>query len=330
MPEIRLNLISREWVIIAKERAKRPDEFIRENNNVAIPEYDEKCPFCPGNEAMTPPAIFTFPKNYKWKIRAFPNKFYALTKEQKLFKEFYGLKRIVSGFGIHYVVVESPKHNDKLCLLNTKKIETLIKCIKKLFIMSSEDSSIKHIIIFKNYGEEAGTSLIHPHLQIIGTPIVPMQIRDRLNAYHHYYEDTGKCLFCDTIEDEIKDRKRIILNTKNFLVFIPYAAFSPFHTWIFPKNHSSSFAKVSNEEIKDLSITLKLLLYKIYKGLNDPSYNMVIRTLMPEEAKLEYFHWYITIIPRVSKAAGFELGSGMFINTSLPEESALYLKKIKA
>lgn len=329
MPEIRLNLISREWVIIAKERAKRPHEFIKKSNEMIIPEIDKNCPFCPFNEKMTPPAFYTFPKSKNWKIRAFPNKFAALSKEEKFLKEFYGLKRVVSGFGIHYVLVETPKHNAKLCFLNPKEIATILKSIKKIFLINSEDLSIKHIIIFKNYGEEAGTSIIHPHLQIIGTPIIPMQIRDRLNAYLHYYEDTGKCLFCDTLEDELQDNKRVIINTKNFTVFIPYAALSPFHTWIFPKHHSSSFSKITNEEIEDLSIALKAILLKLYKGLNDPAFNMVIRTLLPQESKLEYFHWYITIIPRVSKTAGFELGSGMFINTSLPEESANYLKNME-
>jgi len=155
-----------------------------------------------------------------------------------------------------------------------------------------------------------------------------MQIRDRLNAYLHFYEDAGECLFCKTLTDEICDNKRIIIESNNFVAFIPYAALSPFHIWIFPKKHASSFAVINEEEMKDLAILIKKIITKIYIGLKDPSYNMVIRTLLSREVSIEYFHWYISIVPRVSKTAGFELGSGMFINSAMPEESAEFLKNI--
>ena len=328
MPEVRLNLISREWVIIAKERAKRPDEFIKKTSKPVLPEHEQGCPFCFGNEGLTPPETHRFPDKGDWLIRVFPNKFYALAHYGVMTKDYRGMKRCVSGVGQHEVLVETPKHNAILCNLDLSHIKIILDSFKIILMQSYENPIIKHLIIFKNYGEEAGTSLIHPHSQIIGTPIIPMQIRDRLNAYLHFYEDAGKCLFCKTLEDEIKDKERIIVSTKHFVAFIPYAALSPFHIWIFPKKHCATFAEIKENELKDLALILKKILTKIHLGLNDPSYNMVLRTLQPKDHCLEYFHWYISVIPRVSKAAGFELGSGMFINTTLPEDSAQFLSKV--
>jgi len=328
MPEIRLNLISREWVIIAKERAKRPHSFAKTEEQKIIGEYDSSCPFCPGNEDMTPPEKCRFGTEENWRIRIVPNKFYALKEGDLLFKEYKGMKRCVNGTGIHDVLIETPKHNGIIPYLEDNQVENIIHAYKIMLLKASEDPIIQHVIIFKNHGEDAGTSIIHPHSQIIAIPIVPMQIRDRLNAYLHFYEDAGECLFCKTLTDEICDNKRIIIESNNFVAFIPYAALSPFHIWIFPKKHASSFAVINEEEMKDLAILIKKIITKIYIGLKDPSYNMVIRTLLSREVSIEYFHWYISIVPRVSKTAGFELGSGMFINSAMPEESAEFLKNI--
>ncbi|OGF67496.1 MAG: galactose-1-phosphate uridylyltransferase [Candidatus Fischerbacteria bacterium RBG_13_37_8] len=328
MSEVRLNLISREWVILSKERAKRPHEFVKKKDKEPLPEHEISCPFCPGNEGKTPPEKYRVGESTSWKIRVIPNKFYALAPGESISKEYVGLKRCVSGVGLHDVLVETPRHNAIMPMLDIEQMQHITKTYKIILLNSSDNPIIQHLIIFKNHGEDAGTSLIHPHSQIIGTPIVPMQIRDRLNAYLHFYEDTGACIFCKTIDDELHDNSRIIMQTKHFVVFVPYAALSPFHIWVFPRRHNSTFAKIDEEEMNELAGVVKSILTKLFSGLNDPSYNMVIRTLLAYESELEYFHWYISIVPRVSKAAGFELGSGMFINSALPEESAEFLKNV--
>ncbi|MBI3398347.1 MAG: galactose-1-phosphate uridylyltransferase [Deltaproteobacteria bacterium] len=329
MSELRLNLITREWVVIATERAKRPEDFKTPVSRKAVPPYLETCPFCPGNEAKTPGELIRIGGENGWKVRVVPNKFSAVsisgTKERKN----DGIRRTVSGVGVHEVIVETPLHNMNPALLSLEQIENIVKIYKNRFLEAYLDPRVEHVIIFKNHGEGAGTSLEHPHSQLIGTPITPIQFRDRLEAAAHFFDDTGECLMCMLAKKEREEGVRIVIETEHFLTFVPYAALSPFHTWIFPKRHSASYGDIADAEIKDLALSLKGILSKLYHGLANPDYNFVIRSNKPKDCDMEYFHWYVSIIPRVSKAAGFELGSGMYVNTGLPEESAEFLRKAK-
>lgn len=329
MPELRQNLITREWVIIATERAKRPEEFKKEKKKITLPEYDPNCPFCPGNEDKTPQEVFAIKKEGKWKVRVVLNKFPALSKEGEKVRKIEGIKRCMNGVGIHEVIIETPFHNKTTALLSQEDVKDILITYKTRYIEISRDKRIEMIIIFKNHGESAGTSLIHPHSQIIATPVVPLEIRHRMEIAMNYFDDTGECIFCRILNEEISDGERIVLESKHFLAFIPYAAFSPFHLWIFPKKHTPSFRYINEEEIEDLSYNLRTLLRKLYFGLDDPDFNYCIRSVPTDDPDVDYFHWYLTIVPRVTKTAGFELGSGMFINTALPEESAKFLREIK-
>ncbi|MBI4689302.1 MAG: galactose-1-phosphate uridylyltransferase [Nitrospirae bacterium] len=330
MPELRLNLITREWVIIATERAKRPDEFRQEKDKKYLPELDKTCPFCPGNENKTPGEVMRISSDGTWKIRTTPNKFAALNPDIERQRINEGLKHLVTGFGRHEVIIESNLHNATTVTMPAEDIAEIIRVYKKRFLDIYSDPRIEHVIIFKNYGERAGTSIKHPHSQIVGTPVIPMQVRDRIDETTRYFDNTGECLLCATVKAELSENRRIILDTGHFLTFIPYAALSPFHIWIFPKKHNASFGDINDDEITDLAYSLKTVLSKIYYGLEDPDYNYVIRSESPKESGSEYFHWYLSIVPRVSQAAGFELGSGMYINPSLPEEIAEFLRKVKA
>ena len=329
MPELRLNLITREWVIIATERAKRPEEFRQKKNKKYLPEHDSTCPFCPGNENKTPGEIMQMSSDGSWKIRVTPNKFAALNQEGERTRINEDLKHLVSGVGRHEVIIESPFHNTTPALMPVEDVSDILRVYKTRFLDIYNDPRIEHVIIFKNYGEMAGTSIDHPHSQIIGTPVTPLQVRDRIDETTRYFDNTGECLMCATVRTELAEGRRIILDTKHFVTFIPYAALSPFHTWIFPKKHNASFGDISDEEIADLAYSLKTVLSKYYHGLDNPDYNYVIRSEGPKESGSEYFHWYLSIVPRVIQAAGFELGSGMYINTSLPEEIAEFLRKVK-
>ncbi|MCC6502271.1 MAG: galactose-1-phosphate uridylyltransferase [Deltaproteobacteria bacterium] len=330
MSEIRLNVVTREWVIIATERAKRPTDFRNNKEKNHLPRYLVTCPFCPGNERRTPSERFRLPDGENWKIRVVANKFPALSPEvPKTRHEDSGLARVVSGTGIHEVIIETPLHNLTTGLLDAPQLEDLLRIYRARFIEAHRDIRIEHAIIFKNHGEGAGTSLEHSHSQLIATPIVPVQFRDRVEAALHYFDDTGECVICAVSRKDREDGTRIILDTEHFVTLIPYAALSPFHTWLFPKRHSASFASISEEETKDLAIHLKTILSKFHYGLDDPDYNYVIKSSRPQDEGNEYCHWYITIIPRLTMAAGFELGSGMFINSSLPEKNAEFLRSVK-
>jgi UDPglucose--hexose-1-phosphate uridylyltransferase len=329
IPEIRYNLITRDWVIVSPSRGKRPDEFkdVTVSGN-GVPEHKPDCPFCPGNEDKTPPEVFRIANgNRGWQIRVIPNKFAALSREGDLYRRMKGIKRSVTGVGIHEVIIEHPLHNATTALLGSDAIRKILLAYKNRYLEIYKDPRIQLVIIFKNHGEGAGTSLEHPHSQIIGTPVMPPNIRHRMEEAMRYYDDTGECVYCKVMASELVDLERVVVNGVHFLSFISYAALSPFHTWIFPKRHASSFGEIRTEELEDLAEVLRITLAKLYYRLNNPDFNYIIRSIPDEGRGTEYFHWYITIVPRLGKMAGFELGSGMFINPSPPENDARLLRE---
>ena len=327
MPEIRYNLITRQWVIIATERARRPEEFGKKGKEAKeIPAFIETCPFCPGNEDKTPAHLVAIPAEGQWQVRVIPNKFSALAREGPLTRSISGIKRSMSGVGLHDVVIETPDHSKTTALLAEKDVETIFEAYRRRYAAMDADDRIEQITIFKNHGEAAGTSLEHPHSQIIGTPVIPVDVRDRLEGALHHYDQTGECLFCRMLELEIKEGARVVEETEHFAWFVPYAALTPFHSWIFPKQHRASFAEASDAEMTDLARFLRRSLRRIYKGLDNPDFNYTIRTAPRESGNVRYYHWYLSIVLRLTKLAGFELGSGMFINVALPEASAKFLR----
>ncbi|NEP43266.1 MAG: galactose-1-phosphate uridylyltransferase [Okeania sp. SIO2H7] len=330
MTEIRQNLITKDWVIIATERAKIPDQFSQINKpKIVLPSYREDCPFCMGNEELTGPESYRLNDVNAWKVRAVPNKYPALSPEGKRVRKINGIFRSLSGVGYHEVIIEHPKHNLTTALMELEDVVNIIKVYRQRYSEIRKDPRVQTILIFKNHGKGAGTSLEHPHSQLAATPIVPYELRDRIHQAMRYFDDTGECLFCRTLAEELAAKERIIFESEHFVAFIPYAALSPFHIWIFPRRHFSSFEEITDEEMRDLAVNLKTVLGKIYFGLNDPDYNYNIRSIPTDELNTDYFHWYIAVVPRVSLTAGFELGSGMFINTSLPEESAAFLRSVE-
>ncbi|MDO8446187.1 MAG: galactose-1-phosphate uridylyltransferase [Deltaproteobacteria bacterium] len=328
MPELRLNLITREWVIIAKERAKRPEEFRITSERRALPQFSETCPFCPGNEGRTPPETYSLRDENGWSVRVTPNKFAALSYKGERKRENGGIKRTLSGVGIHEVIVETPSHNMTTALLPLNQVENILRVYRERFVEAYKDPRVEHVIIFKNQGERAGTSLEHPHSQLVGTPVTPIQVRMRVDEAIRFFDDTGDCLMCKTLKDELQEGTRIIMETEHFVAFIPYAALSPFHTWIFPRRHNPSFAGITDEEINDLARIMKTTLGKVYYGLDNPDFNYTIRSMRPISGNIEFFHWYLSIVPRVYQTSGFEMGSGMYINMALPEASAEFLRSI--
>jgi UDPglucose--hexose-1-phosphate uridylyltransferase len=330
MPEIRQNVAIREWVIIATERAKRPEDFIKKDKEVKIlPEYVPTCPFCPGNEAKTPQETYVLSGiDNQWSIRVTPNLFPALALQGERIHNENEIFRSVSGVGIHEVIIEHPKHNLTTALYPVEHIVDILKVYKNRYLTALDDKRVQMIILFKNHGESAGTSLEHPHSQMIATPVVPNAIRNRISNAMDYFDNHSECVFCKTLRAELDAGERIIIESKHFVGFIPYAAMSPFHTWILPKRHMPSFPDIYEAEMADLALVLKTILLKIYKGLDNPDFNYVVRSLPGACRQNDFFHWYISIVPRLTKAAGFELGSGMFINTSLPEASAKFLREV--
>ncbi len=329
MAELRQNVITREWVIITPERAKRPDQFVvgryKKSN---LPAYVPDCPFCAGNERYTLEESFRISEGDSWKVRVIANKFPALSDKGERVRKVDGIYRSMTAVGYHEVIVEHRSHNMTIALMKNDEVADILRVYRQRYKAIKKDGRIEAIILFKNHGEEAGTSIVHPHSQLVATPIVPSQIRIRIDEAIRYFDDTGECVCCRTLQDEIRARARLIFQSNNFVAFIPYAALSPFHTWIFPLRHTSSFDEINDVEINDLAKCLKTVLAKLYYGLSNPDFNFSIRSIPTRDFHEEYFHWYLTIIPRVSKTAGFEFGSGMYVNTALPEESAEFLREV--
>jgi len=333
MSEIRQNMATKEWVIIATERARRPEDFANWATRPvleSLPPYESDCPFCVGNEEGSDMELLRMPQQGPWDLRVVKNRYPALSIDGEWQRRFDGVNRWISGVGYHEVVVESPLHNTSFAMQSSEQICLALQAFQMRGRIMAEDSRIEHIIYFKNHGPRAGTSLVHPHSQIIGLPVIPYDVRARIEESRRYFDDTGNCVYCVMMEDEMRRGERLVMENDGFMVFLPYAAFSPFHTWIMPKQHESDYLDVSESLVKDLAQVLHRLVKKLYYGLNDPDFNFVLRSAPLRQRKSEYVHWYMTMIPRVTQSAGFELGSGMFINTALPEASAAFLRSIKA
>ncbi len=326
MSELRQDPTTYDWVIIAKERAKRPHEFKRKQATKTLPGHSEDCPFCPGNESMTPRAEAVYGAPDKWRIRVIPNKFAALTPDGDTKREVWKLFRKSHGYGRHEVVIETPLHNGFIPFMDDEHVEELIRVYRDRYHALKKDPNIKIIIIFKNHGLAAGTSLEHPHTQIVASPIVPPFIRRRYEIATQHYDNTGRCLYCDILKNEVDALERIVVETDYFVALHPFASRYPFETWIMPKEHKSSFGGISDNEIKDLSRLLKEVLVKLYISLKNPDYNFIIHTAPVDDEHKTYYLWHIQIIPRLTLAAGFELGSGIYINVALPEKTAAFMR----
>lgn len=330
MSELRYNIINREWVVIATDRAKRPHDFVRPQKDVLpIPEFRQDCPFCPGREGDLSDETFRIGDKEKWKTRSVYNKFPALSPKEKLVRHNDGIYHSISGYGIAEVIIESPKHNLCMALMSNEEVENIVKVYKSRYLSLQNKDGIEAVIIFRNNGPGAGTSLEHPHSQLIATPIVPPQIRNRVESAIASFDVTGKCIFCSILEQELAAKLRVISENETFVSFVPYAGAAPFVTWIFPRRHMPSFGDINDAEVKGFASILKSTISKLYYGLNNPDFNYTIRSIPVKEDGKEYFHWYLTIVPRITLPAGFEVGSGIFINSSLPEESAEFLRNTR-
>ncbi len=333
MPQLRQDPATKEWVIIAAERSKRPDDFKKIKSIPEKPPYKEDCPFCPGNEHLTPPETLAYrmggPSNSTgWWVRVVPNKFPALSPEGSLErKEEKGFFRMMDGVGIHEVVIGSPIHNQSFPLMEDTQTEEVLLAYRERYLALRQDPRIKLIIIFKNHGEAAGTSLEHTHSQITGTAVVPSNIRKKLEEAARYYDDHGRSVYCDLIQEELRFGDRIVMDTERFVVLHPFASRFPFETWIVPKEHQASFGLISMDDSKRFAKVLKTTLLKLYTKLNDPNYNYVIHTAPVKDEQEDYYHWHLQVIPRLTTPAGFEMGSGIFINVSFPEETAQFLRE---
>ncbi len=332
MPQLRRDPIIGRWVIISTERAKRPIEWgKREPSSQISPEY---CPFCPGNERFAPHEIFVIgppgrqPDSPGWEVRVVPNKFPALIVEGELNKRGVGLYDMMNGIGAHEVIIETPDHYLRMSQMTQDNIKKILIAYKERLADLKKDIRFKYIMIFKNYGEEAGASLSHSHSQLIALPVVPKRVKEEMDGAKKYYEYRDRCVYCDIIAQELHSQERVIIDERNFIVIAPFASCSPFETWIIPKKHCSDFLKITDDELNSLALVLGKILRKLDICLMNPSFNYIIHTSSFDNSDNPFYHWHIEIMPKLTKIAGFEWGTGFYINPTPPEEAAEYLKGV--
>lgn len=334
MPELRFDYTTADWVVFAPLRSLRPrPEAALATAQDALRDAGTKliCPFCPGNERMTPHEIAAYRDatgSYEhWQVRVVPNKFPALRIEETVERtsdgEFF---QRMGGCGAHEVIVESPDHDSVLATAPTEQIERVIRMAQARYVDLMRDSRFQSVIIFKNHGEAAGTSLQHPHWQIIATPVVPRMLRLKYIEAVEYQNRTGRNLYRALLDAELSFAKRIVAQNDAFAAFIPFAAHLPFETWILPKLQQASFSHLQPHQVRPLAEMLKEVLLRLYVALDNPAFNLTVDTASRDEEQDSFFQWHIRILPRLSTAAGFEMGSGMSINTVLPEDAAQFLR----
>lgn len=333
MPEMRQDPTTKEWVVIATERARRPDQFVVKGAapSPSMKEQHE-CPFCPGNEHLTPPEVFSFPeaageRGTEWKLRVVTNKFAALSPEEDSQRyssgDFFHSRR---GFGYHEVIVESPRHDLIFPLMSTQEILQMFQAYRRRYRELRSEPRIKLILLFRNHGAKAGTSLVHPHSQLVASPLIPFHIRQKYDVAIRHFDDTGHCLYCDVVEKEKAAGERIILETDRLVAFHPFASRVPFETWIAPKRHNPCLARSSDEELAELAAVLRRVVRGLHDALGNPDFNLIAHTAPVEDEEKPYFLWHIEIHPRLTTPAGFELGTGIYINAAIPEETAAFFR----
>jgi UDPglucose--hexose-1-phosphate uridylyltransferase len=336
MSLLRYDATTNDWVIFAPERARRPHErAVRSGVDGSAQAATGRCPFCPGNEHLTGPEIYALRNTGAstgrgWQTRVVANKFPVLRIEEDHRRREEGtLYRVMGGCGAHEVVIESPDHDRPLAHQPVEQVEAVLRTLQVRFNDLLRDARFQTIILFKNHGEGAGTSLHHPHWQLIATPVVPRLLRLKHAVATDYFDQTGKCLYCVLLADELAFGERVVAQNDHFAAVIPYAAHAPFETWILPRAHQASFGWMPAERLRPLAEILKTVLLKLYNGLDDPDFNLTVNTVPRGDEDKAYFLWHIEILPRLTRTAGFELGSGMSINTVLPEDAARSLRDVE-
>lgn len=327
--EIRQDKATRQWVIYAPARRKRPRDFKQASGSPSpLPAYSAECPFCPGNEHELPPVLFELgPDPDRWQTRVIANKFPALDPRGARERTKHGIFIAMEGFGHHEVVIETPRHDRDLSIMDHAEVAAVIETYHRRYVDLLNKAGVMMAIIFRNHGERAGTSLIHPHSQIIAMGIVPNSIRWREEEAQRYYDEWGACVFCDILDHELREGARIIHQNSSFATFVPFAAEVPFEVWIMPRRHSADFQAITDGEKQDLADALRHVLGRLRETLQDPDYNYVLNTWARYRANEPQLHWYLQVRPRIMTPAGFEFGSGMSINPSVPEDDAAFLRK---
>jgi UDPglucose--hexose-1-phosphate uridylyltransferase len=290
------------------------------------------CPFCPQSETKTPPELLAYrtsgaPNEPGWTLRVVPNKFPALRVEGDFDRQGDGLYDRMNGIGAHEVVIETPDHQLTMATMSDKAVEDVFWSFRDRFLDLKKDKRMRYILAFKNHGEGAGASLEHSHSQLIALPVVPRTVTEEIEGSRKYFELRDRCIFCDMIRQELNEGVRVVVETEHFVAIAPYASRFPFEIWVLPRRHFSHFEDTDAAAFHNLGWVMPVVLREIDKVLERPAYNFMIHTAPLQEPELASYHWHIELIPKLTKVAGFEWGTGFYINPTPPEEAARFLRE---
>jgi UDPglucose--hexose-1-phosphate uridylyltransferase len=326
--ELRKDPVTNRWVIISAERAKRPSDF----GSKPLPRPSGVCPFCPGNEGATPPEVMAYrnggepPNTPGWHVRVIANKFPALMREGNLSRQSEGIYDKMQGVGVHEVIIESPDHDQTLGTMPPQQVEEVLSAFRERILDLKQDPRLQYVLIFKNHGEAAGASLEHPHSQLIATPIIPKRVREEVDGARQYYDAKQRCVYCDIIREELTQTRRVISMNDHFVAMAPFASRFPFETWVVPRTHYAAFEETPTEEYASLARIVQETFQRVERVLSNPPYNVVIHNAPFGEDDRLHYHWRLEITPRLIRLAGFEWGTGFYINPTPPEEAAQHLR----
>jgi UDPglucose--hexose-1-phosphate uridylyltransferase len=316
-------------VIISTDRRKRPNDFRFER---ATTLGREQCPFCPGHEAMTPGEVLAYrqdgsaPNAPGWQLRVVPNKFPALQVEGTLDREGEGMFDRMNGIGAHEVIIETPHHDRSLAAMSEPEIEHVLWAYRERILDLKQDGRLRYILVFKNHGAAAGATLEHTHSQLIALPIVPDLVREEMDGARRHFEVKERCVFCDIVHEDLRDGRRLIQENADIVALAPYAPRFAFETWLLPRRHGARFEEAPRHEYESLARLLKSVLLRMDRALEAPPYNLVVHTSPFSHETGDIYHWHIEIMPKLTRVAGFEWGTGFYLNPTSPEEAAQALR----
>lgn len=323
--ELRQDLVTGDWVVIATGRKKRAKELIKRRE--PYPPLTDKCPFCFPEETGQEKDVLIFRRDDgDWSLRVIPNKYPAFSRHQPLRHFEEGPYFAMSGIGHHEVII-TRDHSRQIANLDPIEVAEIIDAYQDRYLSLMNRRSVNYIEIFHNHGLEAGASVEHPHSQLMAIPVISPGVLLELNGAEIYHKKNRKCVYCAIVEWELQNKKRLLFENDSFLVFCPFSSRVAFEVWVMPKKHKPYFERGTNEEKVDLGEALQKAMYMIWKTLEDPAYNFYLHTSPCDGKDYPYYHWHFEILPHTATWAGFELSTGIEISTIEPERAAEELRK---
>ena len=333
MPELRKDPVTGLWVIISTDRRKRPGEFRIEPVRPTMAEGDF-CPFDAGHESATRPEVFAYrhgtaPNAPGWDLRVVPNMFPVLQVEGGLDRAGEGMFDKMNGIGAHEVIIETPDHQQTLATMGDEGVERVLTAFRDRITDLRQDRRFRYIVVFKNYGTAAGATLDHSHSQLIALPVVPRQVREEVDGARRHFAEKERCVFCDILRQELADGSRVVAENADVVALAPYAPRFPFETWFVPRRHGARYEEAPRHEYGALARILRDVLRRMNRMLEMPAYNLLLNNAPFGEDVGECYHWHVELMPRLTRVAGFEWGTGFYINPTAPEEAARVLREAR-